>query len=129
VSKAVLVCFFFLICAFFVDEPELEDFFFSNCVPLRFTLATVYFKIRSFLSIVLTFNMILNVALAVGGTVLCIQFNLVTDLPLSLISTAVVFPISFGEKEDNKKSFLTRKIQEFKTILVGEKSRCVKLLC
>lgn len=50
------------------------------------------------MSIVVTINMVLNIAVAVGGTVLCIQFSLVSDLPLSLISIAVVFPISFGEK-------------------------------
>ncbi len=39
---------------------------------------------------------VMNVGLAVGATVLCIQFGLYTDMPIAFISASIIFPISFG---------------------------------
>ena len=95
-------------------EPELEDYYFSNFTLFRwadgftlsfssrahpcarYTLATLYFKLRSFVSITVTLTTLLNVGLSVGATALCIAYGLVSDLPITFISASVIFPISFG---------------------------------
>jgi hypothetical protein len=78
-------------------EPELEDYYYnSGSIGLRYSFAILIFKLRSFVSITLTLTTLFNVGLSVSGTVLCTVFNLITDLPLSLIATGIIFPISFG---------------------------------
>ena len=77
-------------------EPELEDFFYSRHSRIRFALHGVAFRIRSFLSITATWTALAMVVLSVGATVFCYYFDLAADLPLSLLSVGIVFPISFG---------------------------------
>ena len=77
-------------------EPELEDFFSSKAPALCFAWTTLLFKLRSFIAITVTVTSIVNVILAVGFTALCNYLGLASDLPLTLISAVLVFPISFG---------------------------------
>lgn len=77
-------------------EPELEDYFFSRHARLRWSWDSFWFKLRSFVSITFTIQTLLMTAFSVGATILFFFFNVYTDLPLTLISVCLVFPISFG---------------------------------
>lgn len=52
-------------------------------------------RLRS-IFLILNFKTLVIAVLAVASTYLCQQFNLVADFPLTLIATAVVFPIVFS---------------------------------
>ncbi len=57
--------------------------------------ASMSARLRS-IFLILNFKTLVIAILAVASTYLCKQFNLVADFPLTLIATAVVFPIVFS---------------------------------
>lgn len=74
-----------------VHEPAPEDFIGHSA---RYELRTSFYLIRAFLSI-LDWTAFLVIFISIGFTALCIQFGLYTDMPLSLLASGIVFPISF----------------------------------
>jgi hypothetical protein len=51
--------------------------------------------LKSFVRLI-TFHTILVTGLAVGSTLMCHYLDLTTDMPISLLASAIIFPISFG---------------------------------
>ena len=78
-----------------VHEPELEDYYYSK-KKFRYNLHVFLFKLLSFVAITFTWTSLLVGSFSVGATVFCWHFELVTDLPLSLVVVGIIFPISFG---------------------------------
>jgi hypothetical protein len=51
--------------------------------------------LKSFVRLI-TFHTVLVTGLAVGSTLMCFYLDLTTDMPISLLAAAIIFPISFG---------------------------------
>jgi hypothetical protein len=51
--------------------------------------------LKSFVRLI-TFHTVLVTGLAVGSTLMCYYLDLTTDMPISLLAAAIIFPISFG---------------------------------
>eukprot|EP01128_Nolandella_sp_AFSM9_P002403 TRINITY_DN12770_c0_g1_i1.p1 TRINITY_DN12770_c0_g1~~TRINITY_DN12770_c0_g1_i1.p1 ORF type:complete len:473 (-),score=55.22 TRINITY_DN12770_c0_g1_i1:4-1422(-) len=87
-------------------EPRLNDFVGRRCCGKTkcctynvgrncFRCATIGHFFVSFWSVFFRMTTLLVVSLAVAGTWLCHYFDLRYNMPISLISTGIVFPISF----------------------------------
>ena len=79
-----------------VHEPEAEDFYYARFPKLKLWFYSTLFKLVAFGSVTLTIQTLFICALSVGATVFCFYFSLQTDLPLALLSVAVIFPITLG---------------------------------
>jgi hypothetical protein len=60
-----------------------------------FTGAMMISLLKSFVRLI-TFHTVLVTGLAVGSTLMCFYLDLTTDMPISLLAAAIIFPISFG---------------------------------
>ena len=77
-------------------EPMLEDYYFTDRAFIKFSWDNLLFKLKTFLFVVVCFQTALIVVLSIGTTLFCYYLDLSTDLPLSLVSVSILFPISFG---------------------------------
>lgn len=101
-------------------EPEAEDYFFHKHVWLRWWWDSLLFKFRSFLSITFTLHTLFSVAMSVGATVFCDHFKLSTDMPLSLLATALFFPLSFGIGFNlSRREAMLKDIGNLRALLLG----------
>lgn len=67
-----------------------------NCSENSFTFYTTLYLIKSFSTLVFHSIMLVVLLLSIGSTVIFYQFDLVSDMPLTIIATGLFFPISFG---------------------------------
>lgn len=76
--------------------PELDDWEGYPCKVAVFKMDELRWILRGFLSILIRWNTLIVLVIAVGSEQLCSWLSLKTDLPLALISIGIVFPVSFG---------------------------------
>eukprot|EP01098_Paradermamoeba_levis_P016259 TRINITY_DN8677_c0_g1_i2.p1 TRINITY_DN8677_c0_g1~~TRINITY_DN8677_c0_g1_i2.p1 ORF type:complete len:263 (-),score=60.70 TRINITY_DN8677_c0_g1_i2:4-792(-) len=74
-------------------EPTIEEF---GGKKWKFFAYTAYNLILSFLHLIFSAHNIITMALGIGGTILCHKLSLYSDMPISLISAGLFFPVSFG---------------------------------
>jgi hypothetical protein len=83
-------------------EPAKEEFASKRCGSLRLSVAVNLSLIRSFLSL-FDLSSLFLVALGAAVTYLCYKYELLVDLPLSLLSVGVIFPLSFNLEYSNER--------------------------
>jgi hypothetical protein len=112
-------------------EPLPEDYTESrcgryNCSENSFTFYTTLYLIRSFSTLVFHSIMLVVLLLSIGSTVIFYQFDLVSDMPLTIIATGLFFPISFGINWTftRRESFINN-IADLKSCVLGM-YMCVK---
>lgn len=77
-------------------EPCVEDYFFTKNTMFRWAWDSFVFKLASFITITVSLHALLSLVLSVSFTILFFYMNIHTDMPLSILATAVFFPISIG---------------------------------
>lgn len=74
----------------------MEDYFYDKRGKIRYMWDSFFFLMKSFVSILFTIQTVIMLVVSVGTTLFCFYLKLSTDMPLALISVAIIFPISFG---------------------------------
>jgi len=88
-------------------EPMLQDYMSKhhrggcrggcrkNCDYCRFNVATFFYLVRSFWSLLITWTTLWVLALSIAATAIFMHYKITSNLVLTLITNGVVFPISF----------------------------------
>lgn len=63
---------------------------------MRFDAATAWYLTLAFMTLLIRPTTIMVFVLSLSFTYLCIVYKLITDLPITLLSVGIIFPISYG---------------------------------
>jgi hypothetical protein len=78
------------------EEPLREDFFLEGHKRVRFSLALVLHKLLSFALLLCSWLTLVVAACGIGALMALYYTGTRSDLPIVLLSSAIIFPISFG---------------------------------
>lgn len=78
------------------EEPLREDFFLMSHARFRYVLAILWHKFLSFASLLCSWLTLLVACVGIGVLMALYYTGTKSDLPIVLLSSAIIFPISFG---------------------------------
>jgi hypothetical protein len=77
-------------------EPKLSDFHKKKFQVLRYEFAMGWYLVRAFINLVSRGLTLFTIAFGVGSVLVCYYFQLSSDIPLNIIGSAMLFPVSFS---------------------------------
>jgi len=101
-------------------EPILEEYLDKRCCGCEYSRsaysqAVVRSLIRGFFTLIFHWLFLIVLILSVGGTIACHYLSIYSDVPLTLLASALLFPISFGINWTfNRRETLLKDIAELK---------------